>query len=320
MTDLVPTANPDTLSTIKHQLMLDPRLQSRHTRRAYLTDLSAFELWRAGRPMTKILVESYAVHLREQEKAPNTINRTLASVRWWARRLADLAYEEPMPKAQRDEIVLQAARVTTVRDVAGERPQPGRHIGYEDLAALLAACRHDPRPAGARDGAIFALAWMTGLRRSEICALRVSDLKADGDVMTVTVAHGKGNKVRKAYLTEEAQRWLRRWLAVRGHTPGPLFWRIRKSNQLTGAGLTPEGLVNILATRCLNAAIGERTTWHDFRRTFAGNLLENGVDLATTQRLMGHSSPITTSSYDRRPDETRREAVRRHVKMPSPLP
>ena len=50
-------------------------------------------------------------------------------------------------------------------------------------------------------------------------------------------------------------------------------------------------------------------TWHDFRRTFAGNLLDSGADLATVQRLMGHSDPSTTSGYDRRGEETRRKAV-----------
>lgn len=50
-------------------------------------------------------------------------------------------------------------------------------------------------------------------------------------------------------------------------------------------------------------------TWHDFRRSFAGNLLDAQVDLATVQRLMGHASPLTTSNYDRRPAEVQRSAL-----------
>jgi site-specific recombinase XerD len=305
---LSPDARSATLDQIERELHRDPRLQSAHTRRAYLIDLRAFEAWRSNRPMTKGLVESYAVHLRELDRSPNSINRALAAVRWWARRLADLVFEEPMPKAQRDEIVLQAARVAAVHDVKGEREQRGRHLAADELQALLRVCRRDASPAGARDAAMFALAWSTGMRRSEITALRLSDLKEAGDHWVVQV-HGKGNKVRQAYLFA-AGPWLKGWLSRRGLDAGPVFCRIRKGGQLVrGLRLSEGALPQILARRSLEAALAEAPHWHDFRRTFAGNLLDEGVDLATVQRLLGHTSPTTTSNYDRRGEETRRRAV-----------
>lgn len=315
MTDLTTTA--DTLAIIEHQLMTDPRLASVHTRRAYRVDLRAFEAYRAGRPLTKLLVESYAVSLRRRDLSPNTINRALASVRWWARRLVDIAYEEPMPRAQRDEIVTQSARVATVRDVGGQRETRGRHIAGAELAALLSVCQRDPGPAGARDGAIFALAWCTGLRRSEICALNLADLKPDAEMVVVNVLRGKGNKARRAYLPADGQRWLHRWLAVRGPQPGALFCPINKGGKLAlPRGIMPNSLRHLLDRRVRETGLKDCTSWHDFRRSFAGNLLDAGVDLATAQRLMGHSSPTTTSLYDRRPEETRMAAVRR-IQMPN---
>ena len=50
-------------------------------------------------------------------------------------------------------------------------------------------------------------------------------------------------------------------------------------------------------------------TPHDLRRTFAGEMLDAGVDLVTVQKLMGHASPVTTSRYDRRDEKTKMDAA-----------
>jgi site-specific recombinase XerD len=321
MTEILPFQRPSsdgrdldairpTLDRIEHELHLDPRLQSRHTRRAYLTDLKAFEDWRGRRTLTKGLVQEYAAHLYHLGRSPNSINRALASVRWWARRVADLAYEEPLPKAQRDEIVLQATRVAGVRDVKGEREIRGRHIGRDELQALLMACWGDLTPAGTRDIALFSLAWSTGMRRSEIAGLKLADLQESHAEYTLQV-RGKGNKVRRTYLHGAAARWLSSWLRTRGREMGAVFSPIRKGGKVFAArGMTEAALAAILDKRSKQAALAKPVTWHDFRRTFAGNLLDAGVDLVTVQKLLGHSSPATTSNYDRRGEATKQKAIR----------
>jgi len=50
-------------------------------------------------------------------------------------------------------------------------------------------------------------------------------------------------------------------------------------------------------------------TWHDMRRTTAGRMLSAGVDIATVQKILGHADPRTTARYDRRSEETVKEAV-----------
>lgn len=298
------------LVAIEREIDRDPRLKSANTRRGYRHDLGKFEEWRNGRPMTKLLVEEYAAELQRQGKSPNTINRVLAAIRWMARKIEDLAYEDAgLGKRHREEIVLQASRVAKVKDVTGSRSQRGRHISQGELRALMGTCATDPSPAGVRDAAIIALAWATGARRSELASVQLEDYTPNGESEGDIIIKGKGDRIRKVYIYDGAADALNDWLIIRGDEPGPLFYAINKGgNVQKGHGVSGEALRQVLGKRAEQAGV-KHLTWHDFRRTFAGNLLDNGVDLVTTQKLLGHSTPTTTSQYDRRGEEVKRRAV-----------
>jgi len=308
----------DYLPAIQRELERDPRLKSPNTRRGYLNDLRRFEAWRAGRLLTKLLVEEYAADLQHQERAASGINRALAAIRWWSRKVADLAFEDPaMGRAQREEVVTQAARVAAIADVKGSRPQVGRHVAYGEIDALLRACANDQTAAGTRDGAIIALGAATGARRAEIAGLTMADFEVTDPEAGegVLVIRGKGDKARVVDVCNGGYAALNDWLSIRGSDPGPLFYAIRRGGHVQrGAGVSTEALAQMLAKRCRQAGIAKRTSWHDLRRTVAGDLLDNGADVVTVQKILGHASPVTTSRYDRRPEETRRKALRgRHV-------
>lgn len=309
--DLIPT-DVINLDFIADQLQKSSRLKSAHTRRGYLADLRDFESWRAGRPLSKLLVEQYAAELLDADRSPNTINRKLAAIRWWARRVADLAAENrgtTAKEAQR--IAQQAERAASVSDITGSRSQRGRMITSGELGALLQACEVDPTPAGARDAAMIALAWSTGARRDEIAGLELVNFTPDdSNEGAELVIKGKGDKVRIAYIYNGALIALLDWLAIRGQAPGPIFVRINKGNKLSAQRLSGESMRMILDKRILTAGV-KPLTWHDFRRSFASNLLDEGTDLVTVQKLMGHSNPTTTSNYDRRGDEVKRKAVKK---------
>lgn len=97
------------------------------------------------------------------------------------------------------------------------------------------------------------------------------------------------------------------WLKVRGDCPGPLLLPVNKYNQVVQRRLTDQAVMYILSTRAKEIGL-KKFSPHDFRRTFAGDLLDDGVDIVTVQKLMGHSSPATTSKYDRRGEEQARKA------------
>jgi site-specific recombinase XerD len=292
--------------TVTQLLDNDPRLVSKHTTRQYKADLLAFDTWRDGRAITRTLVEEYAAKLQAEGKAPNTINQRLAAIRWYARKIADLAADY----SHDEELIRHAARVATVRDVKGERSDRGRHIAQGELSALIDACTSDTSPAGIRDAAIIALAWSTGLRRDEISRITLAELvnKTD-DGLDIAIV-GKGGKVRGVYVNDGAHAALLDWLELRGNNTGALFVEVNKGGKIVGGKLSGEALRKMLDKRSRQAELSKPVTWHDFRRTFAGNLWDAKIDGVTIQKLMGHASQNQTVKYDRRPEAARRQAVK----------
>lgn len=311
MIDALVVVPRNAMEVIERELNRDPRLVSEHSRRAYRSDLEGFDNWRNSRPFTKLLVEEYAKGLQQTGHTPSSINRALAAIRWWARRLGDLAAEDPaLSKDHREIVLAQSARVAAVKGLKGEHLLKGRNVSFDELVALMRACSKDRSPAGARDAALIAIGWATGARRFEIAHLALADIKINTDSSADVSIRGKGSKIRKAYIYGGAYLAFLDWLWVRGKDKGALFYAIRKNGKIAyGHGLSTEALSKILNKRQREATI-DPLTWHDFRRTFAGNLLSEGVDLVTIQKLMGHSSPVTTGGYDRRDETVRRNAAK----------
>lgn len=296
----------------KEALKTDPRLCSK-TRSLYLGDLDRFTRWQAGRPFTKSIVNQYAAEMQEAGKSPRTINRSLACIRWWARYLADYFQELPAisteEKLRRAELVATASHIGSVRDIrVPKNDVVGRHISQGELRALIEVCQTDSSPYGFRDAAIIAIAWTTGMRRAEIADLTMDDLTFNDDSTADIRVEGKGKNIRTAYLDNGSYDAVMDWLEIRGNDLGKVFYYIPYRGKAKHISISGAGLRVLLNKRMEQAGI-KPLAWHDFRRTFAGNLLNAGVDLATVQRLMGHCNPTTTSNYDRRGDQTRRQAI-----------
>lgn len=193
-------------------------------------------------------------------------------------------------------------RAVDIEAVKGDRLPTGRNLTDGEIRAMFAACAADPSPAGVRDAAILALLRL-GLRRQEVATLQVGDV--DGETVKV---RGKGDTERAVPLEGGAAEALADWLTLRGDRAGPLLLRVNKGGRVIRKGITAQAVYNVLGKRAAEAGVKELTPY-DWRRTFAGDLLDAGADLSTVQKLMGHADPKTTARYDRRPEATKRPAV-----------
>ena len=234
----------------------------------------------------------------EDRYAPATANKHLAALRGALKaawRLGMVATEDYL-------------RAVDLRPVAGSRLPAGRDVEASELTALLACCGSDDSPAGVRDAAVVALAYLSGTRRAELVSLHVADVELDPPSVRVV---GKGGKQRLVPLSPTAAPFIAAWLELRGTSAGPLFCSISRGGTLgVGRALTGEAVRQLLKRRALAAGVATISP-HDLRRTYAGDLLDAGADLPAVQQLLGHASPATTSRYDRRGDRARRAAAER---------
>lgn len=167
-------------------------------------------------------------------------------------------------------------------------------LSEAEVEALLAA-PETSAPLGLRDRAMLETLYATGLRVSELVALKLYEVSFDMQILRV---FGKGGKERLVPLGEQAVDWLRRYLdEVR---PGLLGARQSETFFVTtrGAGMTRQAFWQIVKRHAFSARIvPERLSPHILRHAFATHLLNHGADLRVVQLLLGHSDISTTQIY-----------------------
>ncbi|WP_024870257.1 tyrosine recombinase XerC [Pseudoxanthomonas suwonensis] len=144
-------------------------------------------------------------------------------------------------------------------------------------------------PLGLRDRALLELFYSSGLRLSELCALRWRDLQLDAGLVTVL---GKGSKQRSVPVGSHARRALGEWRASTGAGEGDFVFPGR------GGGPISQRAVQI-RIRQLAARQGlfKNVHPHMLRHSFASHVLESSGDLRGVQELLGHADIATTQIY-----------------------
>ena len=173
---------------------------------------------------------------------------------------------------------------------ARERKLPD-FLSVDDLEALFSAI-DIKTPAGIRDMAVFELIYSCGLRISEACGLKCSNILLGDSVIRIT---GKGNKQRIVPLGEVGEYWLSKYL----HEVRPLLLKGKKTDFLflnyRGDGISRKGVWKRFRVLRETADIQSRV--HTLRHSFATHLLKGGADLRSVQELLGHSDISTTQIY-----------------------
>lgn len=144
-------------------------------------------------------------------------------------------------------------------------------------------------PLGLRDRAMLELFYSSGLRLSELCALRWNALDLADGLVTVL---GKGGKVRVVPVGSHARAALAAWRAEsRPAADGPVF------PGRGGAPISTRGVQARLRTLAMRQGVFKRVHPHLLRHSFASHVLESSGDLRGVQELLGHADIATTQIY-----------------------
>ncbi|MGN0087246.1 MAG: site-specific tyrosine recombinase/integron integrase [Alloprevotella sp.] len=179
-----------------------------------------------------------------------------------------------------------------------ESPKIGRHLpqvlSVAEVEAILGAVSLQ-EPEGVRNRAIIELLYSCGLRVSELCTLRLSDIYAEDGFIRVC---GKGNKQRIVPVSARALRELEQWLPLRAEIVPKcgeedfLFLSERRRSHLSRI------TVFVIVRRYAQlAGVTKEISPHTFRHSFATHLLEGGANLRAIQAMLGHERIGTTEIY-----------------------
>lgn len=268
--------------------------KSREVMRSYLNRVAQLFGYRSHQDAdwSKLVrddVSAVMDYLAKEGRSPNTVRVYLAAIKGVVKE----AWSKGLVSAE------QLERVRSVKPPKGVRLPKGRRLQDSEVAALLKACEKGGGVRGARDAALLSILVGCGLRRSEVVAIKLSDMDLGAGEIRVL---GKGDKERLAHLPGLVVEKINGWLEYRGEHEGYLFNRVWKNDGVSDYGLTDRAVLFILERRAQEAKI-KPCRPHDLRRTFATKLFEQKVDALTIQKMMGHANLETTQKYDKRGDD-----------------
>jgi integrase/recombinase XerC len=254
------------------------RRMSVHTLDAYRRDLASLSDWvdAQGFDLVALQAEQLRAFVAAEHRrglSPKSLQRRLSACRSFYRWL--LRHGR-----------IQASPAAAIRAPKAPRKLP--QVLDADEAARLVEVPTDV-PLGLRDRALLELFYSSGLRLSELCALRWQDLDLDDGLVTVL---GKGSKTRSVPVGSHARNALAAWRAEQRSVANdaPVF-------PGRNGPITPRAVQLRLRLLAHRQGLFKRVHPHLLRHSFASHVLESSGDLRGVQELLGHADIATTQIY-----------------------
>ncbi len=281
------TASTSSVSPLRQRMLDDMRMRklSPKTQIGYIRSVRQLAAYLKRSPDTATAEElrSYQLYLIDHGTSAVSINNALSGLKF--------LYEQTL---DRPELMRKMQSV----------PVPHKLpvvLSRDEVSRLLAAV------SNLKHQTALSVAYGAGLRVSEVCALKVSDI--DSQRMALRIEQGKGSKDRYAMLSPVLLEQLRNWWRY-AHAQGKM---------LEGGWLFPgQDPIDPLTSRQLNRAIhaaadaahiDKRVSMHTLRHSFATHLLEQKVDIRVIQVLLGHRKLDTTARYVQVATDLLREVI-----------
>lgn len=267
----------------KQYLKLEKSL-SENTVQAYMADLDKLQAYLtleglAFTDVTLDILEHFSAGLHDIGIHPRSQARILSGIRSFYHFLLLENYIEQDPS----ELL--------------ESPQIGKHIPevltVEEIDTLIGAIDRSTRE-GQRNCAILETLYSCGLRVSELCNLKFSDLYLNEGFIRV---EGKGNKQRLVPISPRAIQELNRYFEIRGERLIKPEFEDYVFISRFGKNISRIMVFHIIKELAEQTGIKKPISPHTFRHSFATHLLEGGANLRAIQCMLGHESIGTTEIY-----------------------
>jgi len=275
------------ISPLRQRMMDDMRMRklAPKTQTHYLRAVRQFTVFLGRAPDTASVedLRSYQLHLVDHGVSPVSLNAAITGLKFF--------FETTLG---RDDLMAK------MRPVYLPRTLPVI-LSREEVGRLIAAA------SNLKHQTALAVAYGTGLRASEVVALKVGDI--DSQRMTLRVEQGKGHKDRYAMLSPILLERLRVWWHV-ARAQGRMLdggWLFPGLNPIES--LSPRQLNRAIHAAAQAAGIDKRVSMHTLRHSFATHLLEQKVDIRVIQVLLGHKKLETTALYAQVATDILREVI-----------
>jgi len=247
---------------------LEPKTQAHYIRA--VENLTAF-LKRSPATASAEELRQFQLDMVKRGVSRITINATITGLRFFFR----ITVNDP-------------ERMKLMSFVRVERKLPVI-LSVEEVAQLIGAAPN------LKSKAMLSVAYGAGLRASEVCSLKISDI--DSQRQLLRVEQGKGRKDRYALLSPSLLKVLRHWW-VEANAQGKMLpggWMFPGMDPINP--LSARQLNRIVHTAAERAQLAKAVNTHMLRHCFATHLLEYGVDIRHIQVLLGHRKLTTTAGY-----------------------